>query len=513
MSFLTNIQLGSPTQPGIGFTVNRYVNAGANKLVLNGTGTNIFELTTGAGGLTRRFAFASSGQYIMDAYGSGTFTGTETKWLAVTAAGLVIEKDPPSASITADEGLTMFTASNVRLFGSLATPATLTTDRYLTASSNTLNITADSLAGVSAFKVSSTSTAAASNLQRGIEASLSGVNANANQTTAAIYGSNTHTGPGVTISYGVHGTTTSTAGGLSAGVAGINASTGWGVLGRCLTSGTAIEGAGPTSGIGVSGSASTSGIGVKGSTASGQGVFGSATTGTPLYGLSDPSSTNTATIMLTLNRRGLSAGADGIGGYIDFELYTTTTSSVLSNRITSSFPTATHASRISTLTFLGVTDTDSHNLIVFSGPQSTLLSRDAGTNQTDERYSVVGTYKTLTESSATAFIRVNIPSSTVTGGEILITVEANDGTDFQSRTLRFIWSAVNKSGTITATVQTPEEAVAVSAGTLTVTIDTNDAGSGNLDFRANAVSSLTQTVLRCSYQVFKNIGTGAITPQ
>lgn len=132
---------------------------------------------------------------------------------------------------------------------------------------------------------------------------------------------------------------------------------------------------------------------------------------------------------------------------------------------------------------------------------------------TGDRYLIEGTYKTLTESSATPFVRVNLTSGSATGGEIIITVEANDGTNYQSRTLRFIWSAVNKAGTITATVQTPEEAAAVSSGTLTVTIDTNDAGSGNLDFRANAVSSLSQTTLRCSYQVKKNIGTGAITPQ
>ncbi len=116
----------------------------------------------------------------------------------------------------------------------------------------------------------------------------------------------------------------------------------------------------------------------------------------------------------------------------------------------------------------------------------------------------VGDYVTLTESSATTFTSTSIGNSKIQGGEILVTVEANDATDFQSRTLRFIWSAVNKAGTLTITISTPEEVVALSTGTLAVTITAVDATAGLLQFKANAVSSLTQTTLRASYQTFKN---------
>ena len=116
----------------------------------------------------------------------------------------------------------------------------------------------------------------------------------------------------------------------------------------------------------------------------------------------------------------------------------------------------------------------------------------------------VGDYVTLTESSATEFTTTTIATGKIQGGTILITVEANDATDYQSRTLRFIWSAVNKAGTLTITISTPEEVVALSSGTLTCTITAVDAGSGVLSFRANAVSSLTQSTLRATYQTFKN---------
>lgn len=128
------------------------------------------------------------------------------------------------------------------------------------------------------------------------------------------------------------------------------------------------------------------------------------------------------------------------------------------------------------------------------------------------KYNILGKRTTLTESSATTFVRVNVPSGSVSGGEILVTVRANDATDFQARTLRFIWSAVNKAGTTTVTISTPEELVAVSTGTLTATITAVDATGGNVDFKINAVSSLTQTVLNATGHVWKNHGTGAISP-
>ena len=142
------------------------------------------------------------------------------------------------------------------------------------------------------------------------------------------------------------------------------------------------------------------------------------------------------------------------------------------------------------------TDANRQAQLVFTGLGNASLAIDT--------LATMGDFVTLTESTATLFTSTLIASSKIAGGTILVTVEANDLTDFQSRTLRFIWTAVNKAGTLTITISTPEEVVALSSGTLTCTITAVDGGSGVLQFKANAVSSLTQSTLRCSYQTFKN---------
>lgn len=145
---------------------------------------------------------------------------------------------------------------------------------------------------------------------------------------------------------------------------------------------------------------------------------------------------------------------------------------------------------------------------------SSVVAASSSTVQTaGDRMHVIGKYTTLTETTATAFARVAIPASTVAGGDIVVTVEANDATDFQSRTLTVPWSASNKAGTLSLGLGTPGEAVAASAGTLTCTLTFTDATGGNADFNADCTSSLTQTVLRANAQVRKNFGTGAISAQ
>lgn len=128
-----------------------------------------------------------------------------------------------------------------------------------------------------------------------------------------------------------------------------------------------------------------------------------------------------------------------------------------------------------------------------------------------DRVAVIGKYVDLTAATATAFCRVNIPTSTVSGGFMLATVEANDGVDYQSRTFYVSWAAANKAGTTTVGLDVPHEIVASTSGTLTGTMTLVDSGSGNIDFKMDAVSSLVETTLRISFQVFKNLGTGAIT--
>lgn len=118
---------------------------------------------------------------------------------------------------------------------------------------------------------------------------------------------------------------------------------------------------------------------------------------------------------------------------------------------------------------------------------------------------------TLTESTATLVLNVGVASGTVAGGVFSYTIRADDGTDFQVIRGDVPWSAVNKAGTITATLGTPIEVTTTSTGTLTNT--TTAVVNGNtIDFKLNAVSSLTQTTLH-AYVSGTLDGTGVFTTQ
>ena len=146
----------------------------------------------------------------------------------------------------------------------------------------------------------------------------------------------------------------------------------------------------------------------------------------------------------------------------------------------------------------------------------TSMSSSSGStaNSVQERSRIIGRVKDLTEGTATNLASIALASGKVTGGTATITVWASDGTDYQALTSEIRFSAVNKAGTITATVSQTDGTTAASAGTLTVTYDATQSGSAIL-LRANATSSLTQTVLR-SRMVFTAINgddTQTITPQ
>lgn len=132
-----------------------------------------------------------------------------------------------------------------------------------------------------------------------------------------------------------------------------------------------------------------------------------------------------------------------------------------------------------------------------------------------------GQTKTLTDNSATAFVRLTMSSGSTIGGRVLYQVGATDATDFQSRSGLMVFSAVNKAGTITCTVSNPlaiseEEVVAVSTGTLTNNGFTcADAGTNLLALSANMDSSLSGPTVTMKYtvEVIGVQGTLLVTPQ
>ena len=147
---------------------------------------------------------------------------------------------------------------------------------------------------------------------------------------------------------------------------------------------------------------------------------------------------------------------------------------------------------------------------------TTSVKRASGTTQQSDtdRNVIVGKYVDITESAATTYGTLALTTSgTIAGGTIIYTIEANDGTDYQSLTGNAVYSVVNKAGTLTVTFTDLTQALAESAGgsTLTSTMTATVSGTSVL-FQANAVSSLVQTTLRISFQVLNNFGPAIVTP-
>ena len=133
-----------------------------------------------------------------------------------------------------------------------------------------------------------------------------------------------------------------------------------------------------------------------------------------------------------------------------------------------------------------------------------------------------GEAKTLTETSATAFVQVDVASGASVAGNISYEIFASDATDHQSRSGELYFSVVNKAGTETCTlfraqgsttVDNTTDGVAVSAGTLTNTFTCTTTPANGVLINANATSSLAQTTLRITYRTDITSGTATVTPQ
>lgn len=119
--------------------------------------------------------------------------------------------------------------------------------------------------------------------------------------------------------------------------------------------------------------------------------------------------------------------------------------------------------------------------------------------------------KTLTESVDTGYIDIAVTAGQRISGEIIYEVFASDATDHQVLTGKVIYAAVNKGGTVTASIGEASTPVsALSSGTLTAT-NTVLAGTDKITVRTNAVSSLTQSTLEVRYRV-NSVSANTLTP-
>lgn len=106
----------------------------------------------------------------------------------------------------------------------------------------------------------------------------------------------------------------------------------------------------------------------------------------------------------------------------------------------------------------------------------------------------------LTETTATTFANIAVASGKYSGAVLVCTVNASDGTDHQCLTSTVNLNAINKAGTVTATITQVDGTTAASAGTLTVTFTAVTSGN-TVDIKADATSSLTQTQLRIKWAI------------
>lgn len=242
---------------------------------------------------------------------------------------------------------------------------TATGNRTHTFAANTAEITFNSLAGASGFKLSSTSTAAASNAQKLLHVALSGANSNNSQTTYAVYATNIHSGTGAT-NIAVYGE----AGGT--GVWGVSNS-GFGVLGQSTGNGTiGVAGYNTTNGIGVYGEGTTRGVhgystngpAVYGQGNNGYGVLALALSGIPISAEMNNSNGSSVFTVLELRRNASAGVSAGIGGRILMAAETSTTADEQAAELIWNWTVETHASRTSQMIMRGVNNTTQVDMMI-----------------------------------------------------------------------------------------------------------------------------------------------------
>ena len=146
----------------------------------------------------------------------------------------------------------------------------------------------------------------------------------------------------------------------------------------------------------------------------------------------------------------------------------------------------------------------------------TSLSGTTGSsvNSSANRYYASAKPVALTEATATTVGNIAMGSSKYVGATVVVTVNARDATDFQCLTSTLNVNAVNKAGTVTATITAVDGTAAASAGTLIATY-TAVANGASVDIKCSATSSLTQTTLDAKWVItaLNSDDVGTITPQ
>ncbi len=149
-----------------------------------------------------------------------------------------------------------------------------------------------------------------------------------------------------------------------------------------------------------------------------------------------------------------------------------------------------------------------------------LASATSGTTaQTAVQRQIIGGFKVLTNNSAIALVNATVATETAVGGIIEYTIEVTNGTDMQADSGSVYYTAVNKGGTVTATITNPNGETsgtnfiqALSSGTLAVTWAISAATPAVISINANSSLTPSTGYPRITYRVF-NGGQQAIAMQ
>jgi len=106
----------------------------------------------------------------------------------------------------------------------------------------------------------------------------------------------------------------------------------------------------------------------------------------------------------------------------------------------------------------------------------------------------------LTDNAAFDLFTIPVADEAGVCIKVDVCVFCDDGTDHQMIPISVLVSAVNKGGTVTATVtELAADAVAASAGTLTLAVAAAEGAANILDVYITANTSLTPTTFTCSW--------------
>ncbi len=361
------------------------------------------------------FTLSGNGAAKFNKYGVGSFTsGTPTYLIATDASGNYIEVPSGGLSggniITADNGLTANTSTNVQLGGTGIQNTSIAWSNF--SFTNTWN----TLSG-SGLILSSTSTAAAGGAQKLVELSLSGANATSSQNTYGIHATNSHTGTGA-VNVAIYGEVQN-GGGSGAGVKGV-ATTQRGVYGEA-TSGSGVTGS-ATNGTGINGSA-TSGTGVNGGSTSGAGGVFTSDSGLPLNAQSNSATTNTVIEISRITRLSSGTAANNIGASLDYNIETDAGSARLSNQVISKWTTVADATRVSQLIITGVNSAVTADLFTLSGSGALKLNKyGVGTFTGTPAYTLqVDSSGNIIEGSAAGGVNIYNSNGTLTANRTVTT--------------------------------------------------------------------------------------------